>query len=359
MLEKIRKEMEVYEENSIRNTKLYIREIPINEESYETKIMQEESILGILKFQVIYEGEEKALLYDVSNTISLREYLKRHFLTKEELCKIIVSIDDLLSNIENYLISENSISLDTRLIRVLKKQNDTFDLKFILIPNQKADFSFELSRFLASILNKVDTKDKNAINLSFGLFVKSSKDHYTINDLMDVVHAAKINDKSTFKEMGIDVFSEYDEKTIDESYDEIVESDVIDPVPELSEFIDAEKSMDPLIDTKTKEILNDELFDKFDDEPVKQKVEKNVIKFKKKLFNIKPKKVLNAHINMALIKNLIIPIMCALVPMAFYAINGNLKFSKSIPIIVLCEIVIITMFVINNIIKQGGEERRK
>ena len=48
------------------------------------------------------------------------------------------------------------------------------------------DFSFELSKFLIKSLRYTDVNDKKGLELAYKLFVKSSKDNYTINDLMKV-----------------------------------------------------------------------------------------------------------------------------------------------------------------------------
>lgn len=345
MLEKMNNNINVFEEKNIKNTLLYVKNVGINEESYETKMLIEENIENVLKFQIVYEGEEKALVFDVSNTISLEEFLKSNKLKKKDICKILDSIDNVLSTIENYLIEENSLAMDLRLIRVEKKNKDNFLLKFIVIPNYKSDFSYELSKFLIKILRFIDIDDKNALTLAYGLFVRSSKENYTINDLMELVDKVRDTNKNVLKDVDIEALNAYDEENAIEMPDtmenEIDQSLLFENVQQAQ--VD-NNNLEPIIDRNTKDLLSEEFFEKFDDEP-----KNKVVKMKKKLFDFKPKKVLSGHINLMACRNLIIPAVCVLVPIIFYLMYGLEKFLKFAPYICLYDIVLLILFVINNI----------
>ena len=112
--------IDIREEKNIKSTKLLIRGIDINVDSYEAKLLSEDNIDNIIKFQILYENDEKVLSFDVSNTISMDEYIKSTKLKKKDICDIMTSVDDILTSLENYLVSENSIALDMNLIRVFR-----------------------------------------------------------------------------------------------------------------------------------------------------------------------------------------------------------------------------------------------
>lgn len=345
MLEKMKSSIQVEEEKSIKNTSLYIRNVEINEESYETKMLLEENIEDVLKFQIVYEGENSALRFDVSKTISLDEYLKSNKLKKRDLCDIIDDIDSMLSSIENYLISENSVSLDPRLLRVDKSEKNKFVLKFVIIPNYKSSFSYELSKFLIRILRHVDVEDKNALNLGYGLFVRSSKDNYTISDLMELIDSVRDHKKSDIKELDLDALNAYDEEVMSEMAEIVPEEINVEEYEDVNDKKD--ESMNIVMDKNTNDLLKEELFENFDKKD--NKGEKNIIKFKKKIFDFKPKKALNAHIVVNICKNALIPIACILVPMILYLIYGTEKMMKYLPMICLYEIILLIVYVINNI----------
>ena len=305
--------IEINEEKNIKNTSLYIKNVKLNQESYEAKILSEENIDNIIKYQIAYDGENRVLKYDVSNTISFEEYLKTNKLRKKDICDVLLAIDDVLLSIENYLISENSILLDLKAIRLTKYRN-TIRYKFITIPNLNYDFSYELSKFLIRILRFVDVEDKEALSLAYSLFVKSSKDNYTMNDLIELVD--KVRDKNMQVDYNVTMedLINYDEEMAKEISEEVMEENKFDFTS-----ADADKlNMEVDIDNRkppNSTMLEESLFNDFN------KDDKKIIKFKKNLFGIKKKKALRGHINIGLIGLSLAPIIIVLLPTIYFLLN--------------------------------------
>lgn len=318
-MEMLNRKLEISEEKSIKNTLLYIKNINVNTESYEAKILSEDSIENMIKYQLVYEGENRVLKYDVSNTISLDEYLKFKKLTKKDLCRILFAIDEILLSIENYLLSENSLVLDMKLVRVSKKKNDNISFKFIAIPNYNSCFSYELSKLLIKLLRYVDVEDKEALTLSYGLFVRSSKDNYTMNDLMELVD--KVYSKEDDEQINIDELMKYDEEMASEIVEDIEEDDKTSIYEEIephdsatSNTIVSSDENSLIIDAKTKGILSESLLDDFDKEDEK------IIEANRKPFTFKKKKALKGHISVGIIGYILAPIVVVALPILYYFI---------------------------------------
>ena len=314
-------ELSIIEEKNMKNTLLYINDVEINEQSYETKILLEENIENIIKFQIVYDAEKVNLKYDVSNTISYYEYLKYKKLNKEDISRMILAIDDILSSIENYLLSENSISLNLKLIRVEKNKKGKVNYKFIAIPNNCSDFSNELSKFLIRILRMVDVDDKDALALAYGLFVRSSKDNYTMDDLLELVE--KYYDKNANNEISIDDFITYDEeiaKDIKEEYHEeisesIMEEETInntDTYDCSSNTLTSKDEGKIFIDNTTRDVLGESILNDFDND------DKKVQNVGKKIFGNKSKQTLKGHISVGLIGFIVAPIVLIAIPIFYY-----------------------------------------
>ena len=301
----------ITEEKNIKEASLFIKNAKLNIESYEYKILSEENIENLIKFQVIYDGENRILKYDVSNTISFEEYLKTKKMTQEDICNVLFSIDEILNSVENYLISENSILLDLRTIRVKKISNNKVKYEFMALPNHSADFSYELSKFLIKILRHIDVEDKNALSLAYGLFVRSSKDNYTMNDLMELVD--KVADENG---IGIDYTIEdlinYDEEMAKQISEEMIEENkenLLDEeiaIDDVNEVVDEEIVMD----TETKSILGENILNDFD------KNDKKIVKFSKK--PKKTKKALNRHFNLGVVGYAIAPVIVLVAPIVYF-----------------------------------------
>lgn len=316
-MEMLNRELVINEEKSIKNTLLYIKKINVNVESYESKILSEDNIENLIKYQIAYEGEDRVLKYDVSNTISLDEYLKLKKFTKKDICRIIFAIDEILLSIENYLLSENSLALDLKLVRVSKKKNDSINIKFIAIPNYNSCFSYELSKLLIRLLRHVDVEDRDALTLSYGLFVRSSKDNYTMNDLMELVE--KVYNKEEDESISIDDLIKYDEEMASEIVEDFDEDEKVEAFEEdvnsenaLSNTIASREDGTLIIDTKTKGILSESLINDFDKE------DKKIIEANKKPFALKNKRALKGHISLGIIGYILAPIVIIALPILYF-----------------------------------------
>ncbi len=347
----IQNNFEIVEEKNIKSTKIYLKNIDINPESYESKILGEENIENVYKFQIAYDNEERNLVYDVGGSIGLDEYLKSNRLGKIDLCDIVMAIDEVLLSIENYLVSENSISLDLKLIRV-KRIDDRLKLKFIVIPNYKSDFSYELSKLLIRTLRFIDIDDKEALNLAYGLFVRSSKENYLISDLLELVDKVQMKSDTNSTEYESDEFKNYEEMMAYENeekqyniedYDYMLEEEQMNENRVLDNRSFEEQKKGIYIDDDTKEFLEDEIYEDFD------KADKKIIKFDKDARKSRKKRKLNAHINMGYICSIFAPIVLIVVPFVYFIINGKEAFIKNIAFILVFEVLVVTILIARKI----------
>lgn len=324
-MERMVNSLDINEEKSIKNTLLYLKNVQINTEGYEYKILSEEFIENIIKFQLIYDGANQVLKYDVSSTISLDEYLKTIKLKKKDICDILLAIDDVLFSIENYLISENSVILDLRAIRLKKLRNGHKRYQFIAVPNLKADFSYELSKFLIRILRFVDVDDKEALSLAYGLFVRSSKDNYTMNDLIELVEKVRDKNADVQDDITMEELVNYDEEMAKEISEEMLQENGFD-IQDIDEENEKKytgntnnESMnideDITIDDETNDILQESVLNDFN------KQDKKIVKFKKNAFGFKKKRALNGHINLGMIAYAIVPVVIIVVPVLVFFLN--------------------------------------
>lgn len=328
-------------DKSIKNTYLILRNIKINQSSYEFKILQEENIDSILRPELFYEGSEQVLKYNISDKVSLNDYLINNKLKKRDLKYIIKTIDNMLSSIENYLLSENSILLDTRTI-MIGKEDKKNKIKFIVIPNYNSDFSYELSKLLIRLLRHIDVNDKEALNLAYALFVKSSKDNFTINDLLELCE----EDKDSFDEETIEntneliYYSDIENETKDEIDYNIIDSICAKQSNEVETNTNANPNNDSGInvDDEVTKMLNDDIFDDFDDKK----------EIKQKPINKKSSKNVKGLVNAVLpLLKMAVPIFILIGPIFLYFKLGKAGFLNNIKLVVAYEVVVMMILLIN------------
>lgn len=377
MIDIYKNELKITYDKSIKGSYIEIKNVNINKESYEFKIITDENINGIIRPEISYDTNKEFFKYNITSLYSLEQYLKYNKLKKKDIVFIIKSIEKLLYDIENYLISENSIYIDLKTV-FISKNNNLIEFKYILIPNLNLDFSYEFSKFLIKLMRYVDIDDQDALNLSYELFVKSSKDNYTISDLLEIVNKYKnefVYD-SEFNDIldngqSIDNYIDYDkeikniyEKDLNESKNNNISEITKSPISnnyhgiKYNEIIGEKKYKNInddknylQIDNTTNNILKNELFENFDrvddyDNGDDLKYEK----FKQKMKKSRKKYHNKSSINMFKLMNWIIPIIIILIPIIIYILFGKGFFYKHLFKIVILEIFIIGTYIINMVL---------
>ena len=335
------KELDVEINKSIKGNFIYIKDVYVNNESYEYKILMEQDIDNVNKMQIEYDGNKVNLLYDINNKITLENYLLQKKLNVASLLLIIKNINNLLNSISNYLLSENSIILDFRTI-VIDREGRNTRLKFCLVPNLNNDFSFELSKFLMKVLRYVDIKDKNALPLAYKLFIKSSKDNYTIDDLLEVVKQYEADSDNLY-----DIYDEnliFDENMLlsesDENKEDFVDLNSFyqnDAVKTEKKNLNIDKDIDDIMESNSSVVIDDEtkkLLNSFDEE----------------------KEVVHAHIKINPLKKIFTPFVSLIVPMALYLGLSESEFKRVIPMILIMECVLLISTIISAVkrVKKRG-----
>lgn len=334
-------------EKNMKNTFLIIQNIKINLQSYESKILEEETIENVIKYQIDYDGNNEILKYNISRMFSLENYLKTNKLKKKDIIFIIKSIDNVLSNIENYLLSENSIVLDPAAIMIEKEKNKS-KLNFLMIPNYQSDFSYELSKLIVKLLRHIDVEDKEGLRFAYELFVKSAKDNYTINDLIESIpEDYEENEDVDFDDIyNYEIINSENENINEDEVFEIIEKDYDDEfnneIKNLNQDKDVEEGI--TIDEKAKKFLTDELFEDFEDKNSNFNAQKKIIKSRKRT----QKNFLNVD---EIFDAVFVPLVSVSVPFGIFLIYGRDVLFNNILKIFIFEAILIFIFVLDSFIK--------
>ena len=334
-------------EKNMKNTFLTIQNIKINLQSYESKILEEETIENVIKYQIDYDGNNEILKYNISGMFSLENYLKTNKLKKKDIIFIIKSIDNVLNNIENYLLSENSIVLDPAAIMIEKEKNKS-KLNFLMIPNYQSDFSYELSKLIVKLLRHIDVEDKEGLRFAYELFVKSAKDNYTINDLIESIpEDYEENEDVDFDDIyNYEIINSENENIKEDEMFEIIEKDYDDEFNNEIKNLNQDKDVDEgiTIDEKAKKFLTDELFEDFEDKNSNFNPQKKIIKSRKRI----QKNFLNVD---EIFDAVFVPLVSVSVPFGIFLIYGRDVLFNNILKIFIFEAILIFIFVLDSFIK--------
>jgi hypothetical protein len=184
-------------EKNINDSYMYISGVKINTDSYESILLKNENIDRILKYYLVENDEICKIRFDITGLMSLDSYVKKNALKENDISFIINEISKMLTNAENFLISENSIILNPESIMMTLSRDKNNKIKrkllFAVIPSYNGDFYEQLVKLLLYILRNVDKNDKKSILLAYNLFSESAKENFTINNLLNIISQDESN----------------------------------------------------------------------------------------------------------------------------------------------------------------------
>ncbi len=179
-------------EYSLRHSYMHIKNVSLPKDSYESKLLKETSIPGTLKMNYSISAEDHTLSYVISGLESMEKHIESHPLTHSAISIFMESLNKLLSTLEEYMISENSVFLSPSSVFFCPENDEWI---FTLIPSFENIFRTTLSDFLSYLLKHIDYTDDRAIIMAYSLFQESGKEFYQLTDLLRIVRTNMVKEQ--------------------------------------------------------------------------------------------------------------------------------------------------------------------
>ena len=151
------------------------------EPPFEQKMLEQNQIDGILRFQVRQKDEEVRFFYEITSKQPLSRLLEGQTIQAEQIRALVFGIARSLDHMEQYLLSEKSVLLDPEYLYV---DPESLKVWLCLVPGMECDFPEDYSQFLEYLLGKVDHRDKESVVLAYGLYQETRKENYGMADIL-------------------------------------------------------------------------------------------------------------------------------------------------------------------------------
>ena len=161
-------------------------------EKYEFKMLENNYILGLMKFKLVKENEKPVFCYDITSMQSLSRILEYKPIGLEDIKKIVLGIIRTISNMERFLLGTYGLLLNTDYIYA---DPESLDLALCYLPCIKEEMQSKLFDLFAQILAKLDQNDHEGVVLAYSLYQESLKDNCVFNDLLSIMNKYNKNTK--------------------------------------------------------------------------------------------------------------------------------------------------------------------
>ncbi len=151
---------------------------------YEARMLAGNEIQGLLRMHIRYQDGNPLYYYDITSRQPLKRLLDARFISRDEICQILIQVHVALMRMEEYLLGDGGILMDPGLIYM---DPELFQIGLCLVPGQAGVFPEELSHFLQYILKCVNHKDRECVVLAYGVYQESLKDNYGLDDILKFI----------------------------------------------------------------------------------------------------------------------------------------------------------------------------
>ena len=176
--------MEISYRREIKHNYLVITPDSGTTPGYEARMLAGNEIQGLLRMHIRYQDGSSLYYYDITSRQPLSRLLDARFISRDEICQILIQIHVALMRMEEYLLGDGGILLDPGLIYM---DPELFQIGLCLVPGQTGVFPEQLSRFLQYILKCVNHKDRECVVLAYGVYQESLKENYGLDDILKFI----------------------------------------------------------------------------------------------------------------------------------------------------------------------------
>lgn len=151
------------------------------EVGFEARMLAGNHIQGLLEMRIKYQEGQPLYYYDITSRQPLNRLLETRFITRDEICMILMQIHGALTVLEEYFLKEDGVLFEPEYIYV---EPELFQARLCLAPEKEGDFRVGLNRLLQYILKRINHKDRECVVLAYGLYQESLKENFTMEDLL-------------------------------------------------------------------------------------------------------------------------------------------------------------------------------
>lgn len=184
--------MEIQYKRELKRNYLIIEPDWETQAGYEAKMLMENRIEGLLDFHMKYVDDRQIYYYDITSMQPLSRITEGRWISREEVCRLLIQIDAVLNRAREYLLDGDHLLLDADYIYMDPQWEQ---ISFCFVPGLHESFSEALSRLLQYILKKTDHRDKEGVVLVYGLYQESLKENYGLENLLLLIHKDQPGDR--------------------------------------------------------------------------------------------------------------------------------------------------------------------
>lgn len=155
-----------------------------NEEVYCVRMLQANSIKGIIKPDPRTIDNKVLYYFDITSKQSIEVLHSKNAIKQEEIRRLFISLADLIEESYEYLLNENNLLIEPEYIYF---DLSTSQIKVCYLPSYNKDVRKQMVALIEHIMNKVEYKDKEAVLYVYNLYAVCRDEGHSFINLLSAI----------------------------------------------------------------------------------------------------------------------------------------------------------------------------
>lgn len=180
--------MEVSYRRDLNHNYLILEDIDITGREYTVRMMERNSIPGLLQLELRKINGKVCLYYEITARQPLTRLFEKRSMGSREIEEVLRGIERALDGVQQYLLESRDLLLDPEYIYV---DPETEELCMCYVPGISAGRQNTVPILAEFILKKLDHGDRRAVDLGYELYGQTAKDNFSLSEILKLVFREK------------------------------------------------------------------------------------------------------------------------------------------------------------------------
>lgn len=189
--------MQTYIQNDLNQSYLILEGTESGQEDYQTIMLRENHIPGILKTDVRNLDNQSCYYYDISGKTSLQTWCEQGVMRYEEMKHLVEDLLMAIENLEKYMLDGNGILLEPQFIFYDRKRY--YFCYYPFHPESAKEAFHQLTEFF---VRKVDERDDEGVRFAYTFHKATMEVHYSIAEILKRLEPETVNNRDVLMEAG-------------------------------------------------------------------------------------------------------------------------------------------------------------
>lgn len=207
--------MKTYIEKNLNKTYLVLEGAEGETEDYQTVMLRENEIPGILPTDISYLDNQMYYHYDISGKQTFATVGEKGKLRYEDMKVLVTELLDVIQNLQKYMLDGNGILLDPEFIFCEREH-----FYFCYYPSQREGAKEAFHRLTEFFVREVNYNDDEGVRFAYTFHKATMEEHYSIEKIMS---AFLLEETVQEEELDEVTFVEYTEELENYSEEEVAE----------------------------------------------------------------------------------------------------------------------------------------